>query len=289
MIQEVSSPHFFTAFSSAFHSDIEAHCLSFMYQGLAASTCRTYSSAQQKFINFCVTIGHVSSSGSQCPGSEWTLCLFARFLADSLRPSSIKVYISAVWSLHVDQGFPNPLENCLQLQRVVRGIKRSQGFLPANPCLPISSNIFCIIYAALDLNSFDDHVFWAACLLAYFGFLRSAEFTIHSLSAFDHSCHLSVCDIAVHVPLNPSCLQICIKASKSDPYWKGCNILIEPGSPPLCAIKAVASFLECWGNHPGPLFLFENGLRLSRSLLTDRLIAILLSAGLPGDFSSLSF
>ena len=100
---------------------------------------------------------------------------------------------------------------------------------------------------------------------------------------------ISLCDIAVDVPLNLSCLQICIKASKTYPFWKGCNILIELGSPPLCAVKAVASFLECRGNRPGPLFLFENGLPLSRSLLTDRLRAILLSAGLPGDFSSLSF
>ena len=100
---------------------------------------------------------------------------------------------------------------------------------------------------------------------------------------------ISLCDIAVDVPLNLSCLQICIKASKTYPFWKGCNILIEPGSPPLCAVKAVASFLECRGNCPGPLFLFENDLPLSRSWLTDRLRAILLSAGLPGDFSSLSF
>ena len=65
--------------------------------------------------------------------------------------------------------------------------------------------------------------------------------------------------------------------------------MIEPSSPPLCAVKAAASFLECRGNRPGPLFLFENGLPLSRSLLTDRLRAIFLSAGLPGDFSSLTF
>ena len=65
--------------------------------------------------------------------------------------------------------------------------------------------------------------------------------------------------------------------------------MIGPGSPPLCAVQAVVSFLEHQGNHPGPLFLFENGLPLSRFLLTDRLRAILLSAGLPGNFSSHSF
>ena len=150
--QEVSSPHFSTAFSSAFHSDLEARCLSFMYQGLAASTRRTYSCAQQKFINFCVMIGHVSSSGSPCPATEWTLCLFATFLADSLRHSSIKVYLSAVRSLHVDKGFPDPLENCLRLQRVVRGIKRSQGSLPANPRLPVLGCLFTDLFWVFEVS-----------------------------------------------------------------------------------------------------------------------------------------
>lgn len=208
-----------------------------MYQGLASSTRRTYSCAQEKFVNFCIMTGHLSPYGSPCPASEWTLCLFATFLADSLRHSSIKVYLSAVRSLHVDQGFPDPLENCLRLQRVVRGITCSQGSLPANPRLPISSNILHIIHSALDLNSFD-------------------EFTVPSLSAFNPSHHLAVCDISVDVPFNPSCLQICMKASKTDSLWKGCNILIGPGSPPLCTIQAIVSFLEHQGNCPGTLFLF---------------------------------
>ena len=166
-----------------------------MYQGLAASTRHTYSCTQQKFINFCVMIGHISSSSSPCSATELTLCRFATFLAYSLQHCSIKVHLSAVRSLHVDQGFPDPLENYLWLIRVVRGIKHSQVSLPANPRLPISSNILCIIHSALDFNSLDDHMFWAACLLAYFGFLRSAEFTFPSLSAFNPSRHLSVCVI----------------------------------------------------------------------------------------------
>jgi len=32
----------------------------------------------------------------------------------------------------------------------------------------LSSNILCLIYSAFDFNFFDDVVFWAACLLAYF-------------------------------------------------------------------------------------------------------------------------
>ena len=52
---------------------------------------------------------------------------FAAVLADNLNHSSIKVYISAVRSLYIDQGFPDPLLRCLRLQRLLRGIKSVQG------------------------------------------------------------------------------------------------------------------------------------------------------------------
>ena len=65
--------------------------------------------------------------------------------------------------------------------------------------------------------------------------------------------------------------------------------MIGLGSPPLCAVQAVVSYLARCGHCPGPLFLLENGLPLTHLLVTDRLRAILLSAGLPGDFSSHSF
>lgn len=48
-------------------------------------------------------------------------------------------------------------------------------------------------------------------------------------------------------------------------------------------------YLARCGQRPGPFFLLENGLPLTSSLVTDRVRAILLSAGLTGDFSSHSF
>ena len=67
-------------------------------------------------LDFCISKhGHVSSSSSPCPATEWTQCLFATFLADSLQHSSIMVDLSAVWSLYVELGFPDPLDNCLWL------------------------------------------------------------------------------------------------------------------------------------------------------------------------------
>ena len=48
---------------------------------------------------------------------------FASLLADNLTHASIKVYMSAVRSLHIDHGLLDPFVNCLRLQRLLRGIK----------------------------------------------------------------------------------------------------------------------------------------------------------------------
>ena len=82
--------------------------------------------------------GH--STGSSCPMDEWTLCLFANVFANTIQSSSIKVYLSTVQALHVDQGFPDPLQNYLCLQLVIHGIKHSQGS-PSSNCLPIIDSL----------------------------------------------------------------------------------------------------------------------------------------------------
>jgi len=260
-----------------------------MHQGLAQSTHRSYSSAQKKFIDFCYTSGHLSSSGSPCPADEWTLCLFATMLAESLRHSSIKVYLSAVRSLHIDQGFADPLQNCLRLQRVVRGIKRMQGVARTNMRLPVTCEVLRLIRSSLDVTAYNDCMFWAACTMAYFGFLRSAEFTVPSLSAFDSKFHLSAEDVTVDSATLPTCLRLNIKASKTDPFRQGSFIYIGQGSSSICAVHAVLDYLTRRGNNSGPLFLMANGQPLSRQLVTDRLRFILQASGCKGNYSSHSF
>ena len=83
---------------------LEERCRFFLVQGLAQSTQKSYASGQRRFYNFCLQAGKLHPTGSPCPTDEWTLCLFVAFLADSIQHSSIKVYLSAVRSLHIEQG-----------------------------------------------------------------------------------------------------------------------------------------------------------------------------------------
>ena len=200
----------------------------------------------------------------------------------------IKVYLSAISSLHIEEGFADPLVDCLRLQRVLRGIKRTQGDT-ASLRLPVTDDIMMVIFRALDLNLPDQCMFWAAYNLAFFGFLCSAEFTVLNLASFSPSIHSGLTDVAVDSMSSPSCLWLRIKASKTDPFRKGVFLHIGRGEFPLCAIRSLLAYLTLRGNAPGPLFLFQDRRPLTRALLTSWLRDILSSMGIQGNFSSHSF
>lgn len=253
-------------------------------EGLAPSTRRTYCSAQRKFIAFAKEVG----ANSPCPANEDTLCWFASSLAKSMQHKSIKVYLAAVRSLHIDQGYPDPLANCLKLAKILRGIKRLSS--PSqHQRLPITDVLMHKIYSSLQLTCYNDTMLWAAATLAYFGFLRSSEFTVPSLAGFDPQVHLQLRDLAFDNLRSPTCLRVWIKASKTDPFRIGCPIYVGRGNGPFCAVRAMSVYLNKRGNTTGPLFLFESGQPLSRMALASWLQTILSKAGIEGSYNTHSF
>ena len=190
-------------------------CHFFLTQGLAPSTRQVYQSARRRYIDFCWLDDRLSPEGALLPADEQTLVHFATMLADSLNHSSIKVYLSAVRSLHIDNRLADPLINCLQLQRLLRGIKRVQCS-PTPKRLPITIDVLVVIKRSLDLSSQDHIMLWAACCLGFFGFLCAGEFTTNS--PFDPNVHLGVSDVQADTLQDPTCFQIHIKCSKTDPF-----------------------------------------------------------------------
>ena len=103
----------------------------------------------------------------------------------------------------------------VRLQQVIRGIKRTgTSQVAQHPRLPITPNILLTLHGVWQ-NS-PDHssasLLWAAACLAFFGFLRTAEFTVPSA----HSLNNDLCieDVAVDNSEHPSCLYQTVQPSR---------------------------------------------------------------------------
>ena len=133
-------------------------------------------------------------------------------------------------------------------------------------------------------------MFWAACCLAYFGFMRIGELTVSSDDAYDSASHLSWGDIAVDDPACPSCMEVWVKVSKTDPFWQGISLFIGRVASDLCTVSAMLAYLVVRGNQTGPLFKFGDGKPLTRQRFVMAVKETLDAAGMEaGQYSGHSF
>ena len=78
---------------------------------------------------------------------------------------------------------------------------------------------------ASDLLPSDKLMLRSTFALAFYGFLRSSEFTAPSATQFNPLVHLSNSDVSFN---SEGCLTLHLKSSKTDPYRQGCTLLIAP-------------------------------------------------------------
>ena len=134
-----------------------------------------------------------------------------------------------------------------------------------------------VLQKALDLNNVDHIMLWATCCIGFFGFLQAGEFTVNS--TFDPEIHLSVHDLQVDCLLNPSCLKIHIKCSKTNLFHSGCDVYLGTGNSDICPLAATGSYLHVHGDSPGLLFLFKEGRPLRTTFITGGVFHIPLCLG----------
>ena len=152
---------------------------------------------------------------------EGTLCQFVAYLAcSSLSYQSIRLYLSTIRFLQISHGLPDPsLSSVARLEYVLKGIRKG---LPAHSRLkrlPITPYILRIIHRvwSQDPVDHDKVMLWAACCLAFFGFLRCGEFTCPCLGAYSPTM-LSPTDIRVDSHVNPNVWRY-ISDRANRPFW----------------------------------------------------------------------
>ena len=106
-------------------------------------------------------------------------------------------------------------------------------------------------------------MFWAACCLAFFSFLRCLEFTV-PVSGFHPDVHLSVSDVQVDKILVLDNPMISIKCSKVNQFGVSSVITLARSDSELCPVLALLAYLHLRGPSWRPLFRFQDGFYLTR-------------------------
>ena len=203
--------------------------------------------------------------------------------------------MSGLRHAQIAMGFEDPFAGkpFPRLEYVLKGIKRAQAAAgnQTRPRLPITPPILSKLFKVWDSTANPDSAMLkAACCLAFFGFLRSAEFTAPSASEFDPSAHLSFRDIAIDSRSAPSLIRIHIKQSKTDPFRQGVFLYIGRSHANICPVHLITQYLAARGGRDGPLFLHADHSPLTRSSLVHHLKTALTSVGIdPNLYNSHSF
>ena len=210
----------------------------------------------------------------------------------SLSYQSIKSYLSAVRHLQIVSGYPDPsLSSLPRLSYALKGIQRGRPTSQRRTRLPITPELLIGIFQRWSAEpvTFDRVMLWAAFCLGFFGFMRAGEFTCPSLHSFSPDM-LTPGDVAVDSHVSPSYITVHLKRSKNDPLGAGTTIHLGATGASLCPVLAMLAYLARRPCQPGPLFMFRDGLPLSRPKLVHRLREALNSTGVDDSgFSGHSF
>ncbi|XP_065195776.1 uncharacterized protein LOC135827177 [Sycon ciliatum] len=235
---------------------------------IAPNTRRTYSTGESRYSAYCQLC-----LWKPFPATDYQLSCFAAFLARSVRPCTISVYLSAVRNAQIEQGLGDPLEDAWLLKRVVKGIGRCHGTAVITPRLPITMPVLRKIMDACQLtellNRHDRLLYQACMLLAFYGFLRCSEFTGETRRT--------------DARLADGNMQLFLPKSKTDPLGSGVTVFVGRATQPYCPVAAMTAYLLTTRHHPstGPLFVLSDGQKLTRAAFTTTVRSLLAASGVP--------
>eukprot|EP00741_Cyanophora_paradoxa_P009127 tig00000145_g8839.t1 len=237
-------------------------------------TRRSYSYPQREFIEFCLQRGLHNRQGSVLPASETTLCFFAAhlFRRGGVAPPSIRTYITAVQSLHVDSGFSTFWGAMPRLARLLEGIARVADPRPKLRRDPITRGQLSALaqYAAAHPSP-ETRLLWAAFATAFFGFFRCSEVCAVRLPVPDPARLFQRRDLRFFVDEGERFARLHLKKSKTDQRGQGCDVDIPHVGGPECAHCALEALAASWTGPARPdAYVFahaDSGQPLTRSEL----------------------
>ena len=231
-----------------------------------------YRTAWTSYDRFCISVGVPSY-----PLSQLCLLFYAVSLSRRVCYATIKVYFAALQYRSNLFCYHTHLSQFHQLYYLLRGIRHTESASCRRPRRnPITLSHLRLLWQFLSSSSCSGYhrsMLFSACTLAFFGMLRSSEYTSPNNTTFLSNSTLQVTNISFSPDL--SFVSILIKHSKTDSFRHGCTIRLAAVSSDLCPVAALLRYLRYRHYSVGPLFVFQSGIYLTRhhivTLLHDAL------------------
>lgn len=220
----------------------------FRAQVFAETTKRTYASHLKSYLTFCKL-----ANLQPIPISTQNLGCYAAFLSARLSYSSVRQYLNVVRLLHVEANAPDPFNDQWFLSSLFKGMRRTMGD-SCKPKLPITVPVMRKIFHVLDFSMHRDVVFWAACLVAFFSFLRKSNLFFEGKAGSSH--YLRLADLTF-LPLG---VVLNVRSSKTNQFASRRVEVPLPRIPQSVFCPAQACLLLCkmYRRPPhAPLFQFQ--------------------------------
>ena len=238
----------------------------YLSAAISSSTSSTYRTAWNSYNSFCLSAGVLPY-----PLNQLILLFYVTFLARRVCYVTIKVYLSALQFRSNFYGYNVNISNMHQLFYLLRGVRRlspgssRQRTRRCPITIPYLQHLIKHIQLS-NLHPVDKVMLHSAVTLAFFGMLRSAEYTSPTSSSYFVGSTLQASDISFR-----QFAMIHIKQSKTDPFKIGCTIRIASTNSVLCPVTALFNHLHTRNNTAGPLYIFNNGTYLTRQFVANLL------------------
>lgn len=205
--------------------------------------------------------------GSAAPTMPITSAMVRAFIAwlslKGCAPATIATYVAGVGFYHKFHGYADPTKDFL-VSKLLEGCRRDRRVTDTRA--PITVPILITILGALPhvcSSRFEELMFKAAMLCAFFGFMRVGEFTADSANHIQDSV-LLLSDIEFS---STGCRSVLVsfRTCKTNQAGRPLVIrLVGTDDVSICPVAALRAFIQVRPFVPGPLFCHFGGTPLTR-------------------------
>ena len=169
------------------------------------------------------------------------ICNFlAHCFTTGISHSTAHVYVSAINHLFDDAMLPSPTGS-RSVVHALQGYKRRRT-APPDSRLPITYDILKRLKFDLrtaDYCSHDRRVFWTACVMAFFGYLRVSEYCT-AYAERQSPADLRLGDLTVRSDE----VILTLRSSKTDPFREGQRVALRPTGRSICPVSVVHALIS---------------------------------------------